>query len=417
MDSEQSRTEAIPTELPRFNTQLLLIFCILAFVCSGTVSMLMSVYLPSVVNDLLGASDEATMSRVGPWLNAAYLAGMTIGGLLLGILSDRFGRVRILAVSLLACGLPSLAAAMVHDWIWIAILRSVSGLGVAGILVTAAVLVSENWPEKSRAVVQGLLAVAFPVGIILSGGLNLVFPDWREAFGVGIVPVLLAILVFWLFSGKEVLGIKKQTLLSIYSPVKTLFYAGNSQKLITGAIVYGFDLVGLWAIFSWMPTWVDSLVGGGESAGEMRGITMMVLGLGGMAGTGVSGFFVNEYGLRRTLLVNFAGTLAICLLLFLTNHSFSAIVWVETAGLSLFFGVSQGALTVYVTELFPTEIRATGTGFCFNIGRVFTTSAVFFVGALVSVLGGYANAMLAFSAAFVVAWAALYWEKPVKQEL
>ena len=100
--------------------------------------------------------------------------------------------------------------------------------------------------------------------------------------------------------------------------------------------------------------------------------------------------------------------LSVCLLLFLSNHTFSPIVLVETALLSLCFGVSQGALTVYVTELFPTEIRATGTGFCFNIGRVFTTSAVFFVGALVIALGGYANAMLAFSGAFVVAWAALY---------
>ncbi len=195
------------------------------------------------------------------------------------------------------------------------------------------------------------------------------------------------------------------------SPLALLFQPPNRQKLFVGAIVNGFDLVGLWAIFSWMPTWVDSLLGGGETAGQMRGITMMVLGIGGMVGTGLSGFLINRFGVRQTLLVNFIGTLAICSLLFLTNHRFSPIVLMETALLSLFFGISQGALTVYVTELFPTAVRATGAGFCFNIGRVFTTSAVFFVGSLVATLGGYANAMLAFSGAFVIAWIALWLDK------
>ena len=175
---------------------LLLILCILAYICSGTVSMLMSVYLPSVVRDLLGSADEATMSRVGPYLNAAYLAGMTVGGLAIGYLSDRFGRARLLAISAMVCGIFSLAAVGAQNWVWVAATRVMSGVGVAGILLTAAVLVSEQWPNKSSAIAQGILGVAFPVGIVLSGGLNVIFSDWRQAFlMVGIAPLIVAVMV------------------------------------------------------------------------------------------------------------------------------------------------------------------------------------------------------------------------------
>lgn len=385
---------------------ILLLLCILAYICSGTVSMLMSVYLPSVVRDLLGNADTDTMSRVGPYLNAAYLAGMTIGGLLVGILSDRFGRVRMLVISTLTCGIFTLMAVLTHDWVLVAATRAMAGVGVAGILLTSAVLVSEQWPEKNRAVAQGILGVAFPVGIVLSGGLNVLFKDWREAFLVGLAPLLAAFLIMVFLK-----DLNKRVGKSDESPVKLIFQPPNRHKLLVGTVVYGLVLIGLWAIFSWMPTWVDSMMGGGDEAGQMRGITMMVLGMGGMIGTGLSGFLINKLGVRRTLLSNFAGTLTMCLLLFLSNKHFSPIVLVETAVLALFFGINQGTLTVYITELFPTEVRATGTGFCFNIGRIFTTSAVFFVGSLVAALGGYANAMLAFSAAFVVAWFVLFFDK------
>lgn len=390
---------------------LLLFLCILAYVSGGTVSMLLSVYLPDVVHDLLGANDDTTMSRVGPWLNAAYLAGMTVGGLALGVLSDRLGRVRVLVVSLGVCGLATLTASVATDWVLVALLRACAGVGVSGVLLTCAVLVSEQWSADNRAVVQGVLGVAFPIGIVLSGGLNVLFSDWRSAFGVGVAPLLLAVVVAFVVE-------EKRDYIPSFSDRGQWFAfladPSHRRKVLVGSLVYGFDLVGLWAIFSWMPTWVGSLLTP-EEAGKMRGVTMMLLGMGGMLGTGLSGLLVKHLGVRRTLLTNFAGTLAVCCVIFLTNQAFSQTILVETALLSLFFGISQGALTVYVTELFPTEVRASGTGFCFNIGRVFTTSAVFFVGALVAVLGGYANAMLVFSGAFVVAWAALFWGTQVER--
>jgi hypothetical protein len=81
-------------------------------------------------------------------------------------------------------------------------------------------------------------------------------------------------------------------------------------------------------------------------------------------------------------------------------------VFAETAFLAVFFGMSQGALGSYIPELFPIGVRATATGVCFNVGRVFTAGAVFFIGVLVPVLGGYGKAIPAFSVMYVLGFLA-----------
>lgn len=384
---------------------LLLLTCLLAYTCGGATSMLMAAFLPDVIRDLFGPAGEPP-TLAGPWLNAAFLGGMTLGGLVVGVLSDRLGRVRMLAVSLLICGLTTLSARWLQDWIALALLRAVAGVGVSGILLICAVLVSEHWKAENTAIVQGVLGVAFPVGIVLSGGLNVLFADWREAFTVlGLFTVALAAPLWLLYRSYNFPPTHTAV---ARTPVAMLFNPENRPRLFEGTLVYGLVLVGLWAVFSWMPTWVDSLLTDDPRAGQLRGATTMLLGIGGMIGTGLSGFLVNRLGLRPLLLLDFLGTFALCLVLFTTNHQFSNLILVETILFSLFLGVSQGALSVYVTELFPTDIRASGTGFCFNFGRVFTTSAVFFVGTLVAVLGGYSQAMLAFSVAFLLASLVLY---------
>jgi predicted MFS family arabinose efflux permease len=129
---------------------------------------------------------------------------------------------------------------------------------------------------------------------------------------------------------------------------------------------------------------------------------MMFLGMGGLTGGFLSGWFVNRVGLRRSLIISFAVCAVLSFLLFKTNSSFSSVIYVEIAILALFFGASQGILSMYIPLLFPTAIRASATGFCFNIGRLFTGAAVLTVGVLVSALGGYSNSLFIFSLVFIV---------------
>jgi predicted MFS family arabinose efflux permease len=167
------------------------------------------------------------------------------------------------------------------------------------------------------------------------------------------------------------------------------------KDLINGSIIFGSMLIGLWAIFSWVPTWVQSLLTDTDGHSE-RGLSMMLLGAGGLSGGFVSGWVSNALGTRRSMLVCFSGCFILSFLLFKLNTTFSMVTIVEIAMLSFMFGISQGLLGVYIPQLFPVSIRAMATGFCFNVGRFITAAAVFFVGALVITLGGYGNSLFAF---------------------
>jgi predicted MFS family arabinose efflux permease len=166
-------------------------------------------------------------------------------------------------------------------------------------------------------------------------------------------------------------------------------------------VIFGAMLIGMWAIFSWLPTWVQSLSGLAD-AQHQRGMSMMLMGAGGLTGGFVSGWVVHSIGLRRTMLACFAICFGMSFLLFKLNHSFNGIAYAEIAILAVFFGISQGALSVYIPELFPAAVGAAATGFCFNVGRLFTATAVFFVGALVSWFGGYGNTLFIFSFIFLI---------------
>ena len=127
----------------------------------------------------------------------------------------------------------------------------------------------------------------------------------------------------------------------------------------------------------------------------------MVLAGSGIVGSFFSGWIVNAIGLRKTMLMCFGACFIMSFVVFKLNSDITASTFAEMGVLVFFFGISQGALSAYIPELFPKEICASATGFCFNLGRLFTATAVFFVGALVSFLGGYSNTLFIFSFIFL----------------
>jgi len=138
---------------------------------------------------------------------------------------------------------------------------------------------------------------------------------------------------------------------------------------------------------------------------------MMMLGMGGLAGGFFSGWLINTLGLRKSMLLCFSVAAAMSFVLFKINTVFSPVIYAEVLVLALFFGASQGVLSVYIPYLFPVDIRGTATGFCFNIGRLFTATAVLFVGVLVTELGGYSNSLFIFSLVFVIGWLVTFFAK------
>ncbi|NBB28595.1 MFS transporter [Cellulophaga sp. BC115SP] len=375
--------------------------CMLSYLLGGCISTMMSSYLPVALPDLLNRLlNEQKLSEYGAYINAIFLYGWMCGGLSMGFTSDKIGRIPSLSIVTALCGLGTVFIVFVKDWYVLLALRFISGVGVGGILLLTTVYISEIWPEKNRPVILGILAVSFPLGIVLSGGITILFPYWHQAFWIGLIPIGIAILMF-VFLPESPEWQKSQGKAKSTTPIESIDYHKN---LWTGILIFGAVLIGLWGIFSWLPTWVQGLLSNGQKGQQERGIVMMLLGVGGIIGGTLSGFLIKSFGFKKTLLATFLGCSSVCMLLFLTNHTFSGLVYIETALLSLFFGISQGALSSFIPALFPAQVRGFATGLCFNIGRFFTATAVFFVGSLVSVLGGLGQSLMTFSLAFVLAF-------------
>lgn len=389
---------------PAGSRNLLFAICVICYAFGGYFSTLMPVYLPVVVKELISDVSADDLNEVSAYIGSMFLLGWTFGGILFGFLGDQIGRIRAFVIAVSMYAVLNIMISFSESWQMVILLRFFSGLGVGGTLVLATILVAEVWPAKSRAIALGVLAVTFPIGIISTGIANNFFSDWRLAFLPGFIPLVGAFAALILIrESKEWTQLKLESL-SKEEPSKyfALFESQNKKNLIQGSLIFGSMIIGLWAIFSWMPTWVQSLFSGPGQGQSERGITMMILGSGGIVGGSLSGFLINYMGHRKTLLITFAGCFAMCFIIFKTNQTFSTIIYPECAFLALFFGISQGTLSSYLPELFPTKIRATATGFCFNIGRLATAIVVFFVGALVHVMGGYGNAVLVFSITFLI---------------
>jgi predicted MFS family arabinose efflux permease len=396
------------------STQLAMVFiiCFVGNMFAGVVSTLMSVYLPVVVKELHGNQTESQLNDMSAYINSIFIFGWAAGGFLWGYIGDKAGRKISLLLCIACFGLFTLLISQANQWWEIVVCRFLSGIGTGGLLVISFTLISEVWPEKTRAVYTGILSISIPVGIFSAGAINYLVNSWRQGFMVGIIPIGVAIIGFWVINESGLWLKEHKTHADDNIRDIGLFHSSNIKTLLIGSVVFGTMLIGLWAIFLWLPTWIQSLMT--TDANKERGISMMFMGMGGLTGGFISGWVVNWLGLRRSLILSFVVCSVISFVLFKTNTTFSGIIYGEIAVLALFFGISQGVLSLYIPLLFPTSIRASATGFCFNIGRIFTGVAVLGVGVLVTTLGGYGNSLFIFSLVFVIGLIAMLLIKDIQ---
>jgi MFS family permease len=328
------------------------------------------------------------------------------------VIADKTGRKLSLLLSIACFGLFTMLISIAGQWWEIVACRFLSGFGTGGLLVLSFTLISEVWPEKTRAVYTGILSIGIPVGIFSAGAINYVVSSWRQGFMVGLIPIVVAVIGYWMINESGLWLKDREEHAHDSNQSSGLFNSSNLKTLLVGSVIFGTMLIGLWANFLWLPTWIQSLLT--TDANKERGISIMFMGMGGLTGGFISGWVINFIGLRRSLILSFIVCTIISFVLFKTNNSFSNIIYIEIAVLALFFGISQGVLSLYIPLLFPTSIRASATGFCFNIGRIFTGVAVLGVGMLVTVLGGYGNSLFIFSFVFVIGLVAMLLIKDIQ---
>jgi MFS family permease len=384
--------------------------CFLCSVLGGTVSTLMSVYLPVAVKDLLG--DTATgLNTISGYINALFIFGWAFGGFTWGVIGDAIGRKKSLLFAITCYGIFTVLTGFMNNWWAVMLCRLMSGFGVGGVAVASFTLLSEVWPQKTKTIVIGILSIAFPVGIFSAGLINYVVSSWREGFMIGVIPIALAIVGAMLIRESDKWIADKNSLLQRDNTFKTMFSDGHRKDVITSSLIYGTMLISLWAIFSWLPTWIQSLITDADAQKE-RATSMMLLGMGGLTGGFLSGWIVRAIGIHKSMTIGFATCAVLSFILFKSNTVFSPLIYLEIGVLSIFFGLNMGIMSSYIPQLFPTQIRATATGFSLNVGRIFTGLGVLFVGVLVTLMGGYGNALLIFSMIFICGLIVVLFVKP-----
>ena len=389
-----------PTSTGKRNLTVAFIICYISIMFSGISSMLMSVYLPVAVKDLLGNVSDEKMNYISAYLNSIFIFGSMFGGFAWGFICDKIGRSKGVIFSTGLYALFTVLTASSSSWLLVGVYRFLTGFGIGGVLVTTNILIAEIWPKKNKAVALGIVSAAMPVGFIIAGAVNNLVPHWRTAFLSGIVPFTTSIIALFILSESE--SWKQSNYSTNKQSQPSIFSTDYKTNLVHGSIVFGTMLIGLWAVFSWTPTWVQSVTPDSNRANELRGTTMMILAISGLVGSLVSGWIVNAFGMRKTMMLCFAFCFIMTAIVFKLNTSITNTTLIEMSVLAIFFGISQGALSVYIPSLFPTGVRASATGFCFNIGRLFTATVVFFIGVLVTILGGYGNAVFIFSFIFLI---------------
>lgn len=380
---------------------LVFVGCWLGGIFDGMDSNLFPVLVPNIMKDLLGTTDKIVVSQNASVITAVYLLGWTAGGILIGLIGDKLGRVKSMVLSILLYSIFTGLVGLCQDIWQLGACRFLTGLGIGGELVSISTLLSEVWPERSRAFAVGALITSYQAGVLLSGLVTQAIPDWRMAFFVGALPALLALLLRMNLKEPEKWQQAKADDAEQKLPLLRIFESQFRKNLIIGSLAFAGLLVGYWASLVWVPTWIQDLLGP-DHVGTEKSTATIYHSILGIAGCLSSGILANYIGRRFTILTGAIGAFLSCLFMFKTLHSFSDMVYVGHSSLGFFTGMLQGVIYIYLPELFPTILRATAVGFCLNAGRIAAAFAALNVGTLVKLLGGYDDAAMAFAYAFLL---------------
>ena len=368
---------------------------------------LMPVASLSVSRDLLGAAYTPTLGGDWfAWFTAALMLGAAIGGIYLGSLGDRIGRARALGVSILFYSVFAGLGAFVRTQEQMLALRFVVGLGVGGVWPNAVALAAECWPDKSRPIVAGVMGAALNGGILMLSQIartwHITPESWRWIFKLAAAPAALGLLALfalpesplWLASRsrrREELDASSNessasALRRRQSPVRELFRPPLLRLTLIGILLGSIPMIGAWAASKWMIPWADK-VGGATEAGY-KAVTQGWWALGAVLGSFFGAQIAAWLGRRRAYaLISFGDTVLTSVMFLGTaplRVSFLPIVFAQGFVATLFFGW----LPLYLPELFPTHVRAAGSGIAYNVGRFATALGVFAAGALFTAVGG-----------------------------
>ncbi len=354
-------------------------------------------------------TDPTVIKTYGGYATSIFVAGWATGGLLFGALGDKYGRARMLTLTVLLYSLFTGLSALSTGWLDFAVYRFVTGLGVGGVFGLAVALVADTLPEHSRTGALGLLQALSAVGNITAGLISMWMGKlivgtgfiteanaWKYAFLIGAIPAFLCVFIQlrlkepekWVkaHAASKISGVR------LGSYVSLLGEARWRKPALFGMMLCISGVIGLWGIGFFSPELVGDVISSSlraqgvaeneiaGAAANWKGINSIVQNTGAFFGMLCFAWVAQKTGRKPAFAFSFVGALVATYGYFAL---FNGVDDIWMSGVMGFFQLALfGGFAIYLPELFPTRLRSTGTSFCYNVGRFIAASGPFTMGVL-----------------------------------
>jgi MFS family permease len=362
---------------------------------------------------------DQEVQAFGKVVTAWFLIGWGIGGMVFGALGDRYGRAKMLTLTVMiysACTGLSFFSVHALDF---TIFRFLTGLGVGGVFGLAVALIAETVPAGARVQSLGMLQVLSTIGNVAAGFAKMAIDSleasrtiaagtgWRWMFLIGALPA-----VMFIFTRKKLkepeswLRLKEADALpkgSIFSPYRKLLTAARWRRnLIVGALIASTGVVGLWAIGEYAvdlqkTVFATHFTKAGLAPDMVKikvndSITIAYLlnMLGAATGMWLFTRLAKAGGRRVAFAVGFSLAMVVTAFVYWKMETPTDAYWMMPLMGAAQLGPFAG-FAIYLPELFPSSLRSTGVSFCYNLGRFAAAAGSFYSAVLTKqVYGAYA---------------------------
>jgi MFS family permease len=366
--------------------------CWAGWTLDGFDQQLYSYVVPTVIG-VWGIS-KGTAGTIG----TVTLLTSSLGGWFAGALADRFGRVRVLQIAIVWYSLFTFLCGFAQNFEQLFILRACHGIGFGGEWAAGAVLMGEVIRDKYRGRGVGFVqtGAAFGPGLaaLTYAGLFALLPEeiaWRALFWVGILP---AVLVLWIRRNiveSDAFEVRRAAqppagagqLFLVFRP-PYLWLTVKTALMVAGA------QGGVFAVQFWMPTYLRT-VKGLSSTGTGGYVAVQMIGA--LIGFLIGAYLADAIGRKWTFFISAVSTVVMVIVYMYLPVSNEWLLWLGIP-LSMSILMKFSPMGPFMTELYPTALRGTGQGFCYNGGRA--------IGSFFPTMVGFASQIMPLGQAMVL---------------
>ena len=318
---------------------------------------------------------KAEYDRIGPAIEgriqSVFLLGWAIGGLIFGILADRWGRMRTLTATILIYSIFTGITALCQNPEQVMVARFITALGIGGEWAAGAALVAEAFRDTKRGPAAAILQSAAALGPALAAGASLVLrhQSWHWLFVVGIVPALITVGLRYAVREGETVTPDRPA--DAGSPLALLRHPVYGRRVIAATVIGAVGVIGAQTATYWMPNLVKA-ASVGLSTAEVSARTAYVTWvshIGTLLGVFCVPWLAERFGRRRTIAAFFVIAPLVVFAAVGSGATYERLF--ALSPLINFFAIGvSAAFVLYFPELFPGKFRAIGSGLAYNTGRL-----------------------------------------------